>query len=117
MAKYLSVLTFLTSLGPKLQSAWPLILQAFEQIEALLATVQKLSNLLRPESAQPAGLEIYEPSPDELAAEEQIGQLLAANGAQNLIDFSRIRNIVRLAKEYGLLDWLLSQITKAATGV
>lgn len=105
---YLDLLKLLVSFGPKLKLAWPILLAIFEQVQAL-------AELFRPETA-PGELAITEVSGDELAAEAEIGQLIAVDGAQSAFDGSRLRGVFKWAKDAGLLDLLIGLVVKAATG-
>lgn len=107
--KAIDILNAVLKLGPKAKAAWPIILVIIAQLQALAA-------VFAPEAAASGGLELNDPTPEELAAEAQLSALLSEDGTQAVIDLSSIRTIIALARSVpqiatllaGLLDFLNS---------
>lgn len=125
LAKYADFLSFLLTIGPKLQALWP-ALQAWIAATSTLVTAFR-TLLPAPVGPTSGGLSIehggsgeflntlslYDPTAEEIELEGQVGTLIipASSGTQAFVDFATIRMLWQLAKAYpGVRDFLSSLV-------
>lgn len=82
------------------------VIPLLEAIEKMLNTLESIASMF---GTPLAALEPYEPTQEELALEGQIAEAIGA-GPNSGFDFTRFRNILRKAKDLGLLDAVMAML-------
>lgn len=82
------------------------VIPLLEAIEKMLNTLESIASMF---GATAGALQPYEPTPDELSLEGQIATAIGS-GPNSGFDFTRFRNILRKAKDLGLLDAIMAML-------
>lgn len=108
---YLELLRKLVALGSKLPDVWPKLVQVFTLIQEIAVALGFNS------AGDSAGtLNMEAASEEESALEAQVGQLLAAPGAEAAWDGSRLRALWKFMQDTGLDSILVTLLTKLLAG-
>lgn len=86
-------------------------------IMAIIMQLQLLVALFAPEAAAAGGLELTDPTPEEVEAEAQLSALLAEDGTQAVIDLTTIRTVIALARQIPQVATLLAGLLELLKGL
>lgn len=106
MLRWIDVLNKLAAVGPALQEAWPILLVIITNVQLL---IDKLAKLV-PSAVPSEGLEQYNKTEEELAAEAKVAALLTAPGTQAMVDLATLFTLWRTAQQIPKVAAVLTQL-------
>lgn len=117
LEKYAAFLSFLLTIGPKLQTLWPLVQAWIAATTALVTSVKELlpvgSLPLSPSLPGSGVLSLFDPTAEEIELEGQVATLIIPAGpcddTQAIFDMATLRMLWQLAQVFpGIVEWLNS---------